>query len=525
MAEGGDGDRPDTPEWAPVERGPSGGWSKGEIERVAGSATLEGNLLELRPHGPDAFDSWASAIARAERFIYVENYCIRGDATGRRLRELLCEKAKQGVSVFIVHDWLGCWATPGRFWRPLAEAGVRVHCFNPPRPTLGNPLVVFQRDHRKLIVVDGRAGSVGGFCIGDEWIAGKKGPPWRDTGVDMRGPLVGAAQSAFESIWRAATGERLESGEVRPGTSSGGNAHLPEPHESADLVPAWLIEGEPGRARVYRALHLAALRAREHIWITDAYFVAPKSILEALGAAAGQGVDVRILVPANNNWPIVGSLSRGGYRNLLESGIRIFEWQGPMIHAKTSVVDGIWGRVGSSNLNTASLLSNWELDVSFLDERLAGELNELFLEDLANSVEIVLPRRYLRPSAERSLEPPGTLRERLEEFDLDGRVRRGKSQRALASAVRAGTVLRGALAGNRTLGREDRTVLGVVSASVFALAIVAAIFPVLASWTFAVVAGWFGLTNAVRAFVQSRRARLHGRSDPGEAGSSGSAGT
>ena len=119
--------------------------------------------------------------------------------------------------------------------------------------------------------------------------------------------------------------------------------------------------------------------------------MAPRPVSEALGAAAQAGVDVRILVPAHNNWPIVGSISRGGYRAMLESGVRIFEWQGPMIHAKTSVVDGVWSRVGSSNLNGASLMGNWELDVGVLDRELAGQLEGLFLADLTSSVEIVLP--------------------------------------------------------------------------------------------------------------------------------------
>jgi cardiolipin synthase len=279
-------------------------------------------------------------------------------------------------------------------------------------------------------------------------------------------------------------------------------------------TPVWLIEGEPGRTRVYRTVHLNASRATDSIWITDAYFVAPRSLSEALAAAAQQGVDVRILVPAHNNWPIVGTMSRGGYRFLLEAGVRIFEWQGPMIHAKTAVVDGMWSRVGSSNLNTASLMGNWELDVGVLDDGLARQMQGLFLADLASSEEILLPgKRALArrpftfaPIATASLEPGGSLQARLERprGQAQGRI-------TLASLVRAREALGAALAGNRRLGREDRTMLGTLSLGILVVAVLAALVPTLAGWLVAVSAGWLALSTGARAFLQSRRARQEER--------------
>ncbi len=474
----------------------------GEVERATGSQTIEGNRIRLQFEGSSTFEAWLEAIDGASRFVYFENYVVRDDRVGRAFREALIAKARQGVPVHVVHDWIGCWATPRRYWKPFLEAGVQVRAFN--RPSFRDPFGVLQRDHRKLVVADGEVAFVGGFCVGDEWAGAGADAPWRDTGAEIRGPAAKAAALAFERLW-AQMGEPLFLART-----------LPDPPREGS-TPVWLIEGEPGRARVYRTLHLAAVRARRSIWLTDAYFVAPKPVSEALAAAAQHGVDVRIVVPANNNWPLVGSLSRGGYRFLLENGVRIFEWQGPMIHAKTSVVDGLWCRVGSSNLNSASLMGNWELDVGVLDEGLASQLEGLFLADMASSVEITLPRsrsyQAVRGEAETRkapLDPEGTLPERLEQqLRALGTGRRMR----MAPLVRAGAALGDALAGDRTLGREDRTVLGTLSIAILSLAIIAGIFPTLIGWIVAVVAAWFGIVTGVRAWMQARRARIEERSE------------
>jgi cardiolipin synthase len=387
----------------------------------------------------------------------------------------------------------------------MREAGVQVRAFNPLSGVFVNPFGVLQRDHRKLVVVDGEVAFVGGFCIGDEWTGSGDRPPWRDTGVEIRGPAARAGALAFERIW----------GEVGPPIFLA--ATLPQVAKQGD-TPVWMVEGEPGRARVYRTLHLGAARARRRIWITDAYFVAPRSVSEALVAAARQGVDVRILVPANNNWPWVGAISRGGYRFLLKNGVRLFEWQGPMIHAKTAVIDGRWCRVGSSNLNAASLMGNWELDVGVLDSDLAAQLEGLFLADLTSAVEIVLPgvrvaRGVAWASGERQpprepLEPEGTLPERLQQM---GDLSTGAARLRIAPFVRAGATLGDALAGNRQLGREDRAVVGTVAIGVLAVAVFSAIFPVAVGFAVAAVAAWFGALTGVRALLQARREKRAAR--------------
>ena len=477
-----------------------------EIERATGSKTLGGNRLELQYEGSSTFSSWLEGISRAQCMVYLENYLIRDDRVGRAFRDVLIEKARSGVPVYVIYDWVGCWATPRSYWKPLRQAGVHVRAFNPLSLGIGDPFGILRRDHRKLIVLDGKVAYVGGFCLGVEWAGRPTHPAWRDTAVKISGPAARAAAHAFEATWRG-MGESLALSQQLPILSDVGD------------TPVWLIEGEPGRTRVYRTIHWVAARVKERVWITDAYFVAPRSVSEALGAAAQQGVDVRILVPAHNNWPLVGSLSRGGYRSLLKSGVRIFEWQGPMIHAKTAVVDGIWSRVGSSNLNSASLIGNWELDVGVLDTKLASQLEELFLTDLSSSIEIVLPGRRFEygieipdsSGATESLDPQGTLPERMMQIRALGAA---QSRITMAPLVRARGALGDSLAGNRPIGREGRTVLGTVSAIILSTAIIAAFFPTFVGAMVAVVAGWFGLTTGIRAYLQSRRARSEGQEVP-----------
>jgi cardiolipin synthase A/B len=470
------------------------------VSRAAGSAPVEGNLISLQFEGPATFDSWLEAIAKAREFVHFENYILRDDGVGRQFREALIARARDGVQVRVLHDWVGCWATPRRYWRPFREAGVEVRAFN--RPSIRDPFGVLQRDHRKLVVVDGEVAFLGGFCVGDEWAGTRDAPPWRDTGVEIRGPAAAVAATGFEAIW-------AEVGSPVPGELH----RIPESVAVAGDSLVWLIEGVPWRTRVYRVTQILAAHARERIWITDPYFVAPRPVREALAAAARDGVDVRILVPAHNNWPWVGSLSRGGYRPLLEAGVRIFEWEGPMIHAKTAVVDSRWCRVGSSNLNTASLLGNWEVDAGILDPELAVQVEALFLADLASAVEIILPsavRGYEAGKGMTELEEAPEFARRIRSWS---RASSGAQTLTLADLVRAGSSLGDAIAGHRVVGREDRALLAALSVALLTAALLAAIFPRTVAWTAAVMMGWMGSVLAIRGILQFLKARQRAREE------------
>ena len=352
------------------------------IDRAAGARPIGGNRLEHYPDSPRALDAMVAAIVAARATIHFENYIIRDDATGRRFADVLAERARAGVRVRVLYDALGSLGTSHRYWRGLRQAGAEVRAFHPlltPRP-----FELLQRDHRKLLATDGEWAMIGGLCIGDEWAGdparGRR--PWRDTMVAVSGPAAAALDGAFARIWSRA-GPALPPDEL---------ASDPAPCGSSIVR---VVEGMPGRARVYRAVQLLAATAAERLWITDAYLIAPATLYASLIDAARSGVDVRLLVPGASDLPILRNFTRVGYRDLLRAGVRVFEYQGPMIHAKTMLVDRRWARVGSSNLNVSSLLTNYELDLAAECEALTGELADQFRRDLASSREIVLQARRL----------------------------------------------------------------------------------------------------------------------------------
>jgi cardiolipin synthase A/B len=473
------------------------------MERASDAGIVRGNSARLLVDGPQAFDAWLRAIASARQWVHLENYIIRDDRTGRRFRDALAERAAAGVRVRVLYDWLGCWATPAAFWRPLRDVGADVRAFA--RPSPADPLGVLRRDHRKVVCVDGDYAAVAGMCIGDEWAGDPEQgiPHWRDMAVEVRGPAAALVDGAFARSWSAA-GEMLPSEEI------------PDPQQLPRQgdVAVRVVEGEPGKSRIYRLSQFVAVGVERSLWITDPYFVTPPAMTEALAAAARDGVDVRILVPAFNNWPLVGGFSRAGYRPLLEAGVRLFEWEGPMIHAKTAVADGIWSRVGSSNLNLASLLGNWELDLAILDREMAAQMEAVFLADLNSSVEIALHRPAGVPSAPLVMQRRPVLDVPDEPGVYDVQAARRARRRAptgswagrtLSRAARAGSVLARAMVGERTVGREDTGWIAAISFLIIGLALLGAVVPRVLAWPVAFLLFWLGIASLFRAFPPRSR--------------------
>lgn len=363
------------------------------LDRATGARPIPGNALRLLPDSARALDFMLELIAGARRTIHFENFIVRDDHTGRRFAAAWAERARAGVRVRILYDSLGCRGTSSGYWRELRRAGVDVRAF---RPVWTSRIIdALTRDHRKILVVDGQQALTGGLCVGDEWAgdSARHRAAWRDTMIVVTGPAVAALDATFARMW-ARAGTPLPDEDVA--------SDAPECGPSAVRV----VEGLPGQSRIYRAVQLLAASVTERLWITDAYLVAPPPLYFGLVDAARSGVDVRFLLPGTSDIPIVRLFSRGGYRELLHAGARIFEYQGPMLHAKTLLADHEWARIGSSNLNVSSLLGNYELDVVIEGDDLADAMAAQFLHDMAGSREIVLQARRRLPPRVIDAGPP-----------------------------------------------------------------------------------------------------------------------
>lgn len=455
------------------------------LSRAAGAPLIEGNAIELLIDAQANYDAWLAAIRNARQRVLLENYIVRNDEIGRLFRDALVERAQAGVMVAVVVDWAGCLGqSRSAFWDPLRAAGGDVRIFNPPR--LGEPFGWVSRDHRKLLVVDGVHGFLSGVCISAKWLgdASRQVAPWRDTGVALCGPAVAELEAAFAQSWAGA-------GEPLP-------ALTPAPVGAAGNVSLRVIATQPATAGMYRLDQLVASMARETLWLTDAYFVGVAPYVQALVAAARDGVDVRLLVPGSSDIPAVATMSRSGYRPLLKAGIRVFEWNGSMLHAKTAVADRQWARVGSSNLNIASWLGNCEIDVAVEDAGFASQLAAQYEADLTNATEIVLAPR-LRRRGERvqssHARPPRS------------RGGSGSSSRAAASALRIANSVSAALSSRRVLGDTSSMPLLAGTVGLALLAVIAALWPAFIGWPFAVLAAWFSLNLGIRGWRLRQRHR------------------
>lgn len=457
------------------------------FSRAAGAPLVPGNRVRLLRNAAENYPAWLAAIRSAQRKIYFENYIVADDGIGREFVAALAERARAGVTVRVVYDWLGVLgnARP-RLWQAVVASGGEVRVFNP--PVLSNPLAWFERDHRKMIAIDGEIGFVSGLCVSDKWAGDtRRGlAPWRDTGIEIRGPAVADLERAFGATW-AATGTPLPAAErTDPATIA-----------CAGDTALRVLATEPNLAFLYRLDQLIAAMARRTLWLADAYFVGITPYVQALRAAALDGVDVRLLVPGSSDVPMVAAISRAGYRPLLEAGVRVFEWNGPMMHAKTAVADGRWARVGSSNLNIASWLGNHELDVALEDEDCAGALQAMYAADLDNATEIVLAsRNKVRPAEARRRRGRGA----------------GSASRAAAGALRIGNTLGAAITNRRVLGPAEAGTMAGAGAALLVLAMIAVVWPRLVVAPFALIATWI----AVSLLARARRLRAAGQDAPAQ---------
>ncbi len=455
------------------------------FSRAAGAPLVAGNRVLLLRDATENYPAWLKAIQSAQRHVCFENYIICDDATGARFADALIERAQAGVAVRLIYDWLGCLRqASSAFWSRLRTGGVEVRCYNPPR--LDSPVGWLSRDHRKVLTVDGQVGFVAGLCVGQAWAGdpARNLEPWRDTGVEVRGPAVADIERAFVQAWSMLGAPMPEAEDVTT-----------EERGPAGDVSVRIVASEPAVSGTFRLDQLVVAFARRRVWLTDAYYLGTPTYMQALVTAARDGVDVRLLLPGASDLPLVHSLSRTGYRPLLEAGVRVFEWNGVMLHAKTAVVDSRWSRVGSTNLNLASWIGNCEMDAVMEDEAFAQKLEAMYLEDLANATEVVLneKRRVRTPGR-----PPAPRRP----------IKAGGSAgRAAAGAVRLGNAVGAAIANRRTIEAPETRLLVGAGLSLLILAVLGALFPRVFAYPLAAILVWLAVALVWRGWKTRRNRR------------------
>lgn len=459
--------------------------AEGAFSRAAGAPLIDGNRVRLLKDARENYPAWLEAIRTGKRHIHFECYIIHEDSTGRQFADALIARAAEGVRVRVAYDWMGgLGKTSRRFWNRLRAAGIEVRCYNPPR--LDSPLGWLSRDHRKTLVVDGQVGFIAGLCVGTAWVGdpARKIEPWRDTGVEVRGNAVADIERAFAQIW-ASMGTPIPESELAG-----------EPYSPAGGTSVRVVATVPMTAGMSRVDELVAALARKRLWLTDAYYAGMTSYVQSLKAAAKEGVDVRLLVPNGTDIPLLRPLSRAGYRPLLESGVRIFEWNGTMLHAKTAVADGNWARVGSSNLNVSSWFGNYELDLIVEEEAFGHEMEEMYLHDLTNATEIVLDSRS-------RVRAPGEPPHPHPVLTSGG----GSAGRAAAGALRIGSAVGAAFANRRTFEPVETRLLAAVGALLLGVAILLFFLPAVFVYPAIVLLVWMAAALLYRAYKLYRKLR------------------
>jgi cardiolipin synthase len=455
-------------------------WANQVFSRTSGAPLCDGNRVVLLKDAAENYPAWLRAIDAAQRTIHFEMYIIHDDAQGNLFAEALLRKAGQGIRVRVLYDWMGGFGKTSRaFWNRLRAGSIDVRCYNPPR--FDRPLGWLSRDHRKAIVIDSAVAFVTGLCVGQAWTgeAARRLDPWRDTGIEIRGPAVADVEAAFAEAWAAA-------GAPLPATA------LAQPPPPLGDVPLRVVATVPNTAGLFRVDQLVAAMARKRLWLTDAYYGGTAPYVDALRAAARDAVDVRLLVPGASDIPLIRLFSRAGYRPLLEAGIRVFEWNGSMIHAKTAVADSRWARVGSTNLNVASWLGNRELDVIVEHEPFAREMEEMFLRDLENATEVVLQRNRVRaPGA------PAARSRRSSGASSGGRV--------MAGAVRVGNTIAAAVSNTRVLEPIESNIALIAGTVLAVVAALAFQYPRAVAYPLGVFVAWVAAAILYRGVVLVRR--------------------
>lgn len=366
-----------------------------QVQHIAGSPLTTGNKVTLLMDGPSTYKSMYAAIMDARNHINMETYSIEADEVGHRFVDALIAKQKHGVQVNLIYDSVGSGNTPAEFFRPLIDSGAKVLEFNPLNPLALRKKWEAGRDHRKLLIVDGKVAFVGGVNISSVYSSGSfrsKPPapgaePWRDTHLRIEGPVVGKFQQFFLATWEQQNGEPIPAKNFFP--KQGG--------KGSEIVRAVASSPDEDYNQMYVTLLSAINSAETYAYITNAYFIPDPKLLAALEQAARRGVDVRLLLPSKSDSNLVFYASRSFYDELLAAGVKIYERKDALLHAKTALIDGVWSTVGSTNLDWLSRELNQEINAVVLGQEFGAQMKAMFDKDMASSAFITLENWRKRP--------------------------------------------------------------------------------------------------------------------------------
>ncbi len=355
-------------------------------QEIGGSPLVVGNKVVLLQDGPATYAAMFAAIGGAKDHVNVESYIVEDGEVGQKFADLLIERQSQGVQVNMIYDSAGGFSTPPAFFERLKAAGIQVLEFNPLNPLAARKTwAPNNRDHRKLLIVDGRTAFLGGINISSVYSTGSGGrgsdepvdpnSGWRDTDIQIDGPVVAGFQKLFMQTWEKQKGPALAPRDYFPAIASPGK----------EIVRAIGSTPDDPYSLIYLTLISAISNAEKSVYITNAYFVPDPQLLKALLDAAGRGVDVRLILPSHSDSATVFHAGRSHYAELLEGGVKIYERKGALLHSKTAIVDGVWSCVGSSNLDWRSALDNDEINAVILGREFAAQMQTAYVADMAAS--------------------------------------------------------------------------------------------------------------------------------------------
>ncbi|MEO6033360.1 MAG: cardiolipin synthase [Burkholderiaceae bacterium] len=367
-------------------------------QAISASPLLAGNKVQLLQDGPSTYQAMFKAIEAARDHINMETYILEDDEVGQRFAEALIKKQRAGVQVSLIRDSVGTLGTPVEFFKRLGDAGIQLLEFNPVNPlTAKAGWDVNQRDHRKLLIVDGKTVFLGGINISAVYSGGSfsqrsshrsdKAQPWRDTDLQIEGPVVAEFQKLYLETWKKQKGEALAARNFFP----------PLTPRGSEVVHAIGSSPDEPYSLIYATLISAIDSAEREVLLTNAYFVPDPQLVASLKNAVGRGVDVKLILPGRSDSALVFNAGRASYDDLLGDGIKIYERKNALLHSKTALIDGVWSTVGSTNLDWRSFLHNQEVNAVVLGAEFGRHMRAAFDADLAESQQITLEQWRKRP--------------------------------------------------------------------------------------------------------------------------------